>query len=308
MARPADRLPENEPGSFFVDTSCIDCDTCRQLAPSTFGRLERAGQSFVHYQPAGADQTRRALMALVSCPTASIGSEASGPQVKEAARALPERIAGEVYYCGYASEASYGASSYLVRRPQGNVLIDSPRFARPLVSRLEELGGVQLMVLSHQDDVADHAAFAGHFGCPRVMHRDDLSAGTREVERPLSGADPIPLADDLLAIPVPGHTRGSLALLHRAGGTAYLFTGDHLWGSENACVEAVDGAAAALEASRAVCWYSWTEQTRSMRRLLELGLGFEWVLPGHGRRFHAPAAEMREQLARLVAQIEAALR
>ena len=26
---------------------------------------------------------------------------------------------------------------------------------------------------------------------------------------------------------------------------------------------------------------------------------FEWVLPGHGQKVHLPAAEMREQIARL---------
>ena len=94
------------------------------------------------------------------------------------------------------------------------------------------------------------------------------------------------LAPDLLAIPVPGHTRGSMALLWKQ---QFLFTGDHLWGSH-------DGRG--LEAGRHVCWYSWAEQTRSMEKLL--AFDFEWVLPGHGPRFHAPAGRMREQLERLV--------
>ena len=33
MASLAKLLPENVPGEFFVDSTCIDCDTCRQLAP-----------------------------------------------------------------------------------------------------------------------------------------------------------------------------------------------------------------------------------------------------------------------------------
>ena len=37
MARLADRIAENAPGEFYVDSSCIDCDTCRTLAPDTFG-------------------------------------------------------------------------------------------------------------------------------------------------------------------------------------------------------------------------------------------------------------------------------
>ena len=33
VARPSARLSQNAPGDFFVDDSCIDCETCRVLAP-----------------------------------------------------------------------------------------------------------------------------------------------------------------------------------------------------------------------------------------------------------------------------------
>ncbi|MDQ3651793.1 MAG: ferredoxin, partial [Acidobacteriota bacterium] len=36
MADPARRLAENVAGDFFVDGTCIDCDACRQIAPTTF--------------------------------------------------------------------------------------------------------------------------------------------------------------------------------------------------------------------------------------------------------------------------------
>ncbi|MGZ5426499.1 MAG: 4Fe-4S domain-containing protein, partial [Thermoanaerobaculia bacterium] len=36
MARLAERLPENAPGDFYVDRTCIDCATCRQMAPEVF--------------------------------------------------------------------------------------------------------------------------------------------------------------------------------------------------------------------------------------------------------------------------------
>ena len=72
-----------------------------------------------------------------------------------------------------------------------------------------------------------------------------------------------------------------------------LFTGDHLWGSE-------DGEG--LEAGRDVCWYSWAEQTRSMEKLL--AFDFEWVLPGHGPRFHAPARTMRAELEKLIGRMK----
>ena len=40
------------PRNFYVDHTCIDCDTCRWMAPQTFGRTARSGpgQSVVHQQ------------------------------------------------------------------------------------------------------------------------------------------------------------------------------------------------------------------------------------------------------------------
>jgi glyoxylase-like metal-dependent hydrolase (beta-lactamase superfamily II)/ferredoxin len=290
MARLDERLPENAAGDFYVDRTCIDCETCRQIAPAVFARDAAVAQSVVGAQPRSEAEHRRALMALVACPTASIGS-VEKHDARAASRAFPEEIeeGAGVYYCGYASESSYGASSYLVRRPAGNVLVDSPRAARPLLARLGELGGVRLMFLTHRDDVADHASFRRAFGCERVLHAADVDRGTSGVERRWAGGDPLRLDHDLLAIPVPGHTRGSAALLYR---DRFLFTGDHLWCDEDT---------GRLAMGRSVCWYSWPEQVRSLRRLLDFD--FEWVLPGHGRRFRAASpAKMRAALEALLAE------
>jgi glyoxylase-like metal-dependent hydrolase (beta-lactamase superfamily II)/ferredoxin len=290
MATPRERLPENAPGPWFVDASCIDCDACRQIAPRTFARSTEREQSFVVQQPVGAATARRAAMALVACPTSSIGAR---PKVDltEAIQAFPEEIAPSIYYCGFASESSFGASSYLIRRPNGqNVLVDSPRAAKPLLSRIREMGGVATMLLTHADDVADHAVFAHRFGARRIMHEADASHSTRDVEVKLRGEAPVRLDDDWVAIPVPGHTRGSTAFLYR---DEILFTGDHLWWS---------GTAKRLAASRSVCWYSWDEQTRSMQRLLDFS--FERILPGHGRPFRASSpAAMRLEIERVVASM-----
>jgi glyoxylase-like metal-dependent hydrolase (beta-lactamase superfamily II)/ferredoxin len=290
MARLLARLSENAPGEFFVDDACIDCETCRNLAPAVFGRSDRVGMSVVARQPRSNGETLLAKMALVACPTSAIGT-ASKLDVRAAVDAFPNRVADDVFYCGFTSESSFGASSYVVLRAAGNVLVDSPRAARPLMDRIAALGGVRTMFLSHRDDVADHAKYARRFGCLRVLGSADVGPGTSEVERLIAGSDPVELAPDLLVVPVPGHTRGSLALLYRG---EFLFTGDHLWGSE-------DGRR--LEASRSVCWHSWSEQTRSMERLLELD--FEWVLPGHGARFHASRKVMRRELQELILQMRA---
>lgn len=287
MARAAARLAANVPGDFYVDDSCIDCAMCRFLAPGVFRRDDGVGLSVVSRQPEGDPETLRAAMALVSCPTSSIGSADKAP-LKEASRALPVLLDGSVYFCGYASEKSYGASSYLIVRPEGSVLVDSPRAAAPLMDRIEELGGVSLLFLSHKDDVADHAKYRARFACERVMHEDDASQSLG-IERLVRGQETTRLAPDLLAIPLPGHTRGSTALLW---GDKFLFTGDHLWGRD-------DGS---LGASRSVAWYSWAEQTKSMERLLDYS--FEWVLPGHGVPLRAESPrEMRTKLEALLARM-----
>jgi glyoxylase-like metal-dependent hydrolase (beta-lactamase superfamily II)/ferredoxin len=288
MALIGRRRAENIAGNFFVDSSCIDCDLCRQIAPLSF---KAAGQqAAVYHQPQTPAEEMAALKALVTCPTASIGSLARC-DAKAAVRAYPELIAGEVYFCGFAAESSFGAASYLIRRPAGNLLIDSPRFARPLARQIEAMGGVGWMFLTHRDDVADHQQWAAHFNAERILHRDDLSARTAGVERVITGRAAIRLADDLLLIPTPGHTRGHTVLLYR---NRFLFSGDHLWWSPTY---------GSLYASPNVCWYSWAEQTRSMERLLEYE--FEWVLPGHGRRAHGAPSEMRRQLLDAVARMRA---
>ena len=262
-----------------MDCTCIDCDQCRQIAPETF--RDTGSEASVYRQPTSPAELRRALMALVTCPVGSIGTE-SRHELGEAVSSFPERIEDNVYFCGFSSANSYGASSYFIVQPEGNVLVDSPRFAFRLVRKLEELGGVRWMFLSHVDDIADHAKFRRHFGCERIIHRREVHSGIAGIEWQITKDEPQSIGAGLLAIPTPGHTRGHMALLYR---DRFLFTGDHLgWSPERQ----------QLSASREYCWYSWEKQTESMERLLPYR--FEWVLPGHGRRFHAIGDQMRQSL------------
>jgi glyoxylase-like metal-dependent hydrolase (beta-lactamase superfamily II)/ferredoxin len=283
MAQLALRVAENVEGDFFVDSSCIDCDACRQIAPKVF--RDSGAQSVVWHQPQTAEELLAAQKALIACPTASIGS-AEKHDMTAAIAAYPERIEANVFRCGYTSESSFGAFSYFIRGDEGNVLIDSPRFARPLVKNLEAHGGVARMLLTHQDDVADHEKFARHFGCERVLHRADVRARTAAVEVQPTGRDPIEIAPDLVMIPTPGHTRGHCVFVYR---DEFLFTGDHLAWNERKN---------RLYAFRDACWYSWSEQIESMSRLL--AYRFSWVLPGHGRPIHLDAGRMHDELDRCV--------
>jgi glyoxylase-like metal-dependent hydrolase (beta-lactamase superfamily II)/ferredoxin len=285
MAHLNQRRSQNAPGEFYVDQTCIDCDTCRWIAPTVFQRIE--DQSAVYHQPLDTAEQLLALQALLSCPTASIGTVHPQESVKTAQASFPLPITDTVYHCGYHSESSYGAASYFIQRPEGNVLVDSPRFAALLVKRLEALGGIRYLYLTHRDDVADHQRFRDHFGCDRLLHEADITEATRSVELPLMGQDPYELAPDLFIIPVPGHTQGHTVLLYQ---NCYLFTGDHLAWSEHL---------GHLYAFRDYCWYSWPLQIESMHDLAQYS--FEWVLPGHGRRYHADAVTMQTQMQRCLA-------
>jgi len=119
-----------------------------------------------------------------------------------------------------------------------------------------------------------------------VLHRDDVRTRTAGVELKPSGDDPIELEPGLVMIPTPGHTKGHAVFLWNE---RFLFTGDHL---------AWSPARGHLYAFKSACWYSWSEQVKSMERLLEYR--FEWVLPGHGRPIHFDADRMHAELERCV--------
>ena len=135
------------------------------------------------------------------------------------------------------------------------MLVDSPRFAAPLVKRLEAMGGIRYLYLTHRDDVADHAKFREHFGCDRILHTDDVTAKTKDIEIPLTGHELFQLAPDLTIIPVPGHTKGHTVLLYD---NRVLFSGDHLAWSDRL---------QQLHAFRRACWYSWEVLLDSMKSL-----------------------------------------
>ena len=74
MANPADRLPQNVPGNFFVDSQCIDCDLCRETAPTIFARHDESGYSFVQRQPVTPEEIAAAEEARQGCPVDAIGN------------------------------------------------------------------------------------------------------------------------------------------------------------------------------------------------------------------------------------------
>jgi glyoxylase-like metal-dependent hydrolase (beta-lactamase superfamily II)/ferredoxin len=283
MANRNKRLNSNVPGNFYVDATCIDCDTCRQLAPRTFE--EAGGYSTVIRQPQADEEVHRTYQALLACPVGSIGTERSDRmKLKDAMASFPLHLEGGVYYCGFNSEQSFGANSYFIAHPHGNWLVDSPRYLKKLAEAFERMGGLSYIFLTHEDDVADADKYASHFGAKRIIHRADALA-VPDAEWVLDGTAIIQLKPDFQVIPVPGHTPGSQALLYA---DTFLFTGDHLWWEPGA---------GRLGSPKELVWRH-DELLRSIERLLHHR--FEWVLAGHGDRVHLPPEDMHAQLQALV--------
>ncbi len=167
MARVDQRHPGSAAGDWFVDTRCIDCGTCREIAPELFAEL--GGFSVVRRQPDAAEETA-AWLAAQACPTTSIGTIS---RRHRPGRLYPREVApgSGVFDLGYCSTDSFGASAWFVVRPAGNVLVDSPRFTEALAVPIADLGGIAHVALAERHRFA--AVLPGH-GARHVGDADEM--------------------------------------------------------------------------------------------------------------------------------------
>ena len=224
------RHPQNAPGDWYVDTRCIDCGAARTAAPGLI--VERDGQSVFARQPQTADERMMAWRARLLCPTASVRTE-SHARVPDGV--FPEQMTKEIYRLGYNAKSAYGAHSFAIRRPGGNVMLDGPRFTRAVVAQFENWGGLSDILLTHRDDVGDAERYGEHFAARVWIHEADRAAAP-SADCILTGREPVEIDANLTAIPIPGHTEGSVAYLYDQ---RCLFTGDSLaWNFETDDLEA----------------------------------------------------------------------
>ncbi|MBI2342739.1 MAG: ferredoxin [Deltaproteobacteria bacterium] len=74
MADKNDRVAQNRPGAWYVDSQCIDCNLCRDTAPNNFRQYEDGGYSYVYKQPESDEERVQCQEALESCPVEAIGN------------------------------------------------------------------------------------------------------------------------------------------------------------------------------------------------------------------------------------------
>ncbi|HEX9683936.1 MAG TPA: MBL fold metallo-hydrolase [Acidimicrobiales bacterium] len=282
MARAAERNPEGTPGDWFVDTACIDCDASRQVAPGLIGR-DAAGRSIFLRQPETDDEIAMAWRAVQVCPTRSVGHVSIR---KPETPAFPQNLGDGVHRLGHNSRDSFGAHSYLVLRQAGNVMVDAPRWTRDVYEPVAELGGISDVLLTHRDDVADAERYAERFGARVWIHADDAAAVPFATDV-VDGIEAVAIRPDVMAFPVPGHTKGSVLWLVD---DHLLFSGDSLaWHPRKE----------QLTAFRTVAWYSWPAQQRSLARFAASPHRFDRLYPGHGWSHDAPADDLHRLLVEL---------
>ena len=73
MAELEDKYKDNVAGRYFVDEQCIDCDLCREVAPTCFGRNDKEGHSYVFKQPENEEEEKFCIEAMEGCPVEAIG-------------------------------------------------------------------------------------------------------------------------------------------------------------------------------------------------------------------------------------------
>jgi len=258
-------IAANVDGQFFVDDTCINCGVSRHFAPTIFG--DTGTHAYVKKQPQNEAEILAAMQALLACPSASIGTQ-DKLDLSTAKNSFPLPLAKDIYINGFNHQDSYGAHSYFIVSSNGNWLVDSPRFTSHLIDKIEAMGGIRYILLTHRDDVCDAPRYAKHFGAERIIHLYDSDA-QKDAEIILQGDSVHCFGEGEIHF-TPGHTRGHIILLWQS---MFLFTGDHYaWlEDENR-----------FGSFRDACWYSWEKQIESVQKMAAFQ-DVEWVFPGHGK-------------------------
>ncbi|MEU9453632.1 ferredoxin [Streptomyces sp. NPDC048277] len=269
---------------WWVDGRCTNCDVARQFAPGLIGEV--GGRSAVLRQPRDEAETGRLHAAAHACPTRSVRPPDGRLDPARDPFPMPLDDTGTVHLCGHNSPHTAGANSYLLRRPDGtSLMVDTPRWNPVLAARHEALGPVTDVLLTHRDHAAHGRRYADRFGARLWIHEGDLDAAP-DADRVLRGTEPAEITDGVLALPFPGHTRGSVLYV---ADERYCFSGDSFYWSRTT---------ADLEVAESVTWYDIRILAASLARAADR-LRFEWLLPGHGDRRHLPHDDMTARLRHL---------
>ncbi|WP_250403543.1 4Fe-4S domain-containing protein [Streptomyces cellostaticus] len=266
-------------GGWRVDSRCINCDAARQLAPGLI--KEASGRSVVVRQPRTDEEVGLLQRAAHACPTRSVRPPSGRLEAEH--DPFPLALDERVYLCGHHARRTAGAASYLLRREDGSsVMVDTPRWGEDLAARYETLGPVTDVLLTHRDHAAHGRQWADRLGARLWIHEGDREAAP-DADRVVRGIEAVTVVEGVIALPFPGHTRGSILYL---ADDRYCFSGDSFYWSRTT---------GDLEVAESVTWYSIEVLAESLGRAVGR-LQFEWLLPGHGEYHRLDADAMAVRL------------
>ena len=274
----ANTSPQIDRSVWTATSTCRVCRAAWNMAPGIIA-AGKGGKAMFVRQPDGREEELQAWRAALACPTGSILPPRG---LKMPDHIFPQELAPNLYRLGYNDNATAGAHPFFIRSSSGmNILIDGPRFAGQLVKFFEQQGGLDHILLTHRDDIGASAKYAKHFGAHLWIHENDRAASPEATDI-LTGYDVTEPIAGVTAIPIPGHTIGSVAFLI----DERLFVGDSL----NWLIDEKK-----LWTNPLRCWDDWDMQRRSLRRLQDVR--FDWLLAGHGGSIGFSPDRMQAELA-----------
>jgi hypothetical protein len=121
--------------------------------------------------------------------------------------------------------------AYLLKRPDGNILMFSSGTLPRVEVRIRELGGIARQYLNHRDEASESCDWVRRtFDAPLTCHEAEREAIAESCTVDHTFDRETELHPDLRAIPTPGHCPGSTCYLWQApDGRRCLFTGDTLF-------------------------------------------------------------------------------
>lgn len=274
-------MQENsEPTQWEIHRRCTNCDVARQLAPGLIGIGDEL-RSVVIRQPANDEEEKAMYAAAYACHVGAI-QPVTGRLNREA-DPYPMPLDEHVYLCGHNAAQNVAANSYLLRRPDGTLMMfDTPVFSDPLARKYEAVGKVTDVLLTHRDHAQHGCQYAERFNAHLWIHEGDLEVAP-QADRVMRGIEPIELTEGIIAYPLPGHTAGNVVYV---ADETYCFSGDSFyWSRQTKDLEVFD----------TVTWLSIRQLVESLRRIVPQ-LRFEALMPGHGQRVRLPAEEMSRRL------------
>lgn len=66
------KIPQNVDGRFFIDTHCINCSLCPEIAPDVFVTNHDEGYEYIKKQPENTMELKLVAEAISLCPVNAI--------------------------------------------------------------------------------------------------------------------------------------------------------------------------------------------------------------------------------------------